>query len=266
MAKVQSLFHVSGDVGDAAFQIRNGNCILKQPSRISKSRMMTDRAFKRTRENMKEFTAAMLSASAFRVALGGLMKDYADRRMSNRLSKTLNQVIRKATGTRGERPMEISQNPASLRGFELHKTDKFINACTFTGYDVVVNPARTSATLTIPVFDIDAFVGRPQGATHFKFSLALGALSDRIYDSGVSSYVPASPAEDGVGVVERSAAFDYDTPFAAPTVLTANLPVGTVMTPSAALIVGIGIEFYQEVGGQLYILASGNAMKVHDLY
>lgn len=266
MAKVQSLFHVSGDVGDAAFLRRGGKCILKQPSRIPKSRIMNDRAFRRTRENMKEFTAAVLSASAFRVALGGLMKAYADNGMSNRLSKILGKVIRTSPGTRGERPMEISQNLDSLRGFELHDTDKFISACSFTGYNVVVNPARTSATWTIPVFDIDAFVGRPQGATHFKFCLALGALSDRIYNSAMSNYVPASPAEDGVGAVVRSAAFDYDTPMAAPIVITADLPVGTVMTPSAALIVGIGVEFYQDVNGTLNILASGNAMKVHDLY
>ena len=266
MAKVQSLFLVSGDVGDAAFQLRDGKCILKRPSRIPKSRIMNDRAFRRTRENMQEFNGAMLSASAFRVALGGLMKDYADKRMTNRLTKTLSKVMRASPGIRGERPMEISQNLSSLRNFELHKDDKFIDACFFTSYDVVVNAARTSATWTIPVFDTDTFMGRPQGATHFKFCLALGVLSDRIYDSVLSKYVPASPDEDGVGAIERSATFDYRTAISAPIVITADLPVGTVMTPSAALIVGIGVEFYQDVHGTLNILASGNAMKVHDLY
>jgi hypothetical protein len=50
------------------------------------------------------------------------------------------------------------------------------------------------------------------------------------------------------------------------TTLTATLPVGATPTVNVTVLQCIGIEFYQQVGGNYYLFASGNCLKVEDAF
>lgn len=67
-------------------------------------------------------------------------------------------------------------------------------------------------------------------------------------DFVASNYIPLGPA---VG---------------SDTILTATLAGSPVLPLTSALVSCIGIEFYQEVSGVMYLLSSDNAMKIQDVY
>jgi hypothetical protein len=50
------------------------------------------------------------------------------------------------------------------------------------------------------------------------------------------------------------------------TSIVSTLPGAPVLNASSVLISCIGIEFYQSVSGMQYLLASGNAMKIKDVF
>jgi len=44
------------------------------------------------------------------------------------------------------------------------------------------------------------------------------------------------------------------------------LPNGAIPTANTTVLQCIGIEFYQQVGGNYYLFASGNCLKVEDAF
>ena len=50
------------------------------------------------------------------------------------------------------------------------------------------------------------------------------------------------------------------------TVLNASVTGLSTLADSMVVFSCIGIEFYQEVNGQMYILSAGNAMKIQAVY
>ena len=50
------------------------------------------------------------------------------------------------------------------------------------------------------------------------------------------------------------------------TTITATLPGGVLPTVNVTVLQCIGIEFYQQVGGNFYLFASSNCLKVEDAF
>jgi hypothetical protein len=57
-----------------------------------------------------------------------------------------------------------------------------------------------------------------------------------------------------------------DSPLAGTTTVVATLPGSPTMTADVSAANVIGIEFYQEVNGSYYLFASGNAMKIANVF
>ena len=266
MAKFRSLFRVSGDIGDVNFFEKDGQKYMRQTTSLDKERIENAPEFKRTRENMREFGGAAVAGKALRIGLANVLKRYADRLFTSRLTGIFKQMQKAAlTGERGKRPIEVLPNKAKLVGKSIHKSEllEMVFSAPFT---VSPNVARNEVTLDVPIFDVDALVTAPQGTTHFKLVLVITALSDHYFDAAEGGYVAMDPDLNSVNAVTSSAALEIDVPIVAPVQLVATLPGSPVMTPTCGLVTCVGIEFYQEVTGTLYSLAQSNGMRIVNVF
>lgn len=265
MAKYKSLFQVSGDVGDAGFRLIDGQMVLGRTSSLDRNRIRTDPAFERTRENQKEFSAAAKATAAFRLGLAGVMKRFADPRASSRFTAVFKKMLNAGPGLRGQRTIEIMNQKAKLIGLNLHRSETvasvFLMRPTLT-----VNVDRNAVTTIIPVFNADEKVVPPRGATHFKLTLAVVALSDFEFDVDEKTHVPVHPAISGLGATATSAEIGVKETPATAINLMASLPGSPILGLEDGLIAMLGIEFFQEVNGQLSILKDKSAMHIVEVF
>lgn len=266
MAKFRSLFRVSGDIGDVNFYEKNGQKYMRQTTSLTKDRIEHDDAFKRTRENNREFGGVAAVGRSFRVGLAMVLKRFSDEHFGGRLVRIFKQMQKgSSTGQRGKRPIEVVANKGKLVGKNLHQAD-LLEMVFKAPYTATPNVARNEVTVDIPVFDIESLVNAPRGTTHFKFVLVAAALSDHVYNGNEGLYVAVDPDLNGLSAYVSSTALDVDVVMTAPVQLVASLPGSPTMTPTTGLVTCFGIEFYQQVSGNLYFLASGNGMKVVDIF
>ena len=90
--------------------------------------------------------------------------------------------------------------------------------------------------------------------------------STHTFDTNTLKYEPKVDAENGLSDVAISGYLAVDAPVGAVTTLVATLPGTPVLSADVALVNVIGIEFYQKVDTDYYLLASGNALKVVELF
>jgi len=268
MALLTGIFPLRGSIGNVNFRAVKGDCIVGAKSTLDKDRIASGDEFKLTRQNNREFTGVAFAASAFRAAFSGVFDQYADLEFSQRIISVYHKVLRKDNvNPRGSRSVEVSLNRNLLkriRNFDA-KTP-FDSAFRVRGQSIVVSAARDTATWTIPVANLANFIDPPKGATHLRFVLAIGLVSDYQYSATDSLYQPIDGDLDGLGEVGASAEIDPGQPMAAPVVVTASLPAGTLPTSTTTLIVAPGIEYYQLVSGQYVLMSDGNAMGIKGMY
>jgi len=263
MSKQKGIIKLEGNLGGISFYSSDGEHLARIANGPSKESIAKDTAFKRTREHNKEFDGSAKVSKSFRQALGSVLKDMAGRYLTARLTKIFKIINLKANGVRGQRPIELSQYKDTLKNFDLDK--KISLTSVFSApYTVTHTPDRSEATLTVPNFIPDDFIDAPAGATHFKLILALGTVSDFLYNNGTDDYEAASPGQNGLSIVELSTIRPLG---ATPSTfnLTATLTGSPVLDPEISAVVCLGIEFYQEVGGNFYAFSQDNAMKVIDV-
>ncbi|HYK56953.1 MAG TPA: hypothetical protein VEV15_10835, partial [Flavisolibacter sp.] len=81
MAKQRGIIKLEGTIGDITFQKTQDGYLAKEKTSIPASRIATDPAFQRTRENNAEFGRAGKAGKALRNALRGALQKTADGRM-----------------------------------------------------------------------------------------------------------------------------------------------------------------------------------------
>lgn len=262
MAVNNSIIKLEGTLDNMTFYQKDGKNLVKKKTSVSKSRIMTDSAYRRTRENMREFGGAARVGKAFRTAFSGIVKTMSDTYMGSRINGLMKRINSYGTGIRGERDFEIVTYGELLRGFEFNKTAPLSAQFFAASARPTINASRDEVTWIIPDFNTDSFIRKPEGATHFKLVLAAGYVSDFTYSNAQAGYEPVDEDLNGLGGVSYSADIPLTGMVGVDTTLIVDLSsVGTI-SPTVALFVGIGIIFYQEINGDMYELAQGNAMKL----
>ncbi len=262
MAINKSFVKLEGTLDNLTFYHKDGKNLVKSKSAVSKSRIMTDSAFRRTRENMREFGGAARVGKAFRTAFSGVVKTMGDTYMGSRVNGLMKRINRYGAGVRGERDFEVVTYGETLKGFEFNKVTP-LNSQFFAPSAVpVINATRDEVTWIIPDFNTDSFIITPEGASHFRLVLAAGYVSDHAFSGMQQGYEPVNEDVNGLGGVSYSADIPLVGMVGGITTLTLDLSSVGVIPATSALFVGIGIIFYQEINGDLYELAQGNAMKV----
>jgi hypothetical protein len=228
----------AGSIGDITFYKTRDGFIAREKTSIDAKRIATDPAFQRTRENGAEFGRAGKASKLLRATFKPYFKDCADSRMSSRLTQAMMKVVQADTvSVRGMRNV-IDGEAELLQGFEFNSRGRLTStlyAPFAAAIDRVTGEVRVDIEAFVPATMIDA----PGGTTHYRI-VSAGAEIDF---EGEAFVVAGS----------ETAILPYDNVPSA-----AISQVNTVPAASTRpLFLVLGVEFYQEINGQMYPLKNG---------
>lgn len=245
MGRQEGVIQLTGGVGNLSFYKSQDGYLVRKKSGVSRERIMSDRAYTRTRENIAEFGRGAKATKLLRRAFGPLIRTAADNRVTSRLTSTIMKIIKSdAINARGERSVAHG-DITLLEGFQFNKNAGL--AKTFGApFTATIDRAGGKMKVTVAAFNPAELISAPQGATHFRLK-SVGASID--FKTNGFSTGESESAYFPVGG-EQQPSFT----------LSHTVTPG----PSSSLLLVLGIEFAEFVNGVQYPLkdAVGNAMAV----
>ena len=245
MARQKSIFKIEGTIADVTFYKSKDGYLVREKGGITSERYRNDPNFQRTRENSSEFGRAGKAGKTLRNSLRSLLKDVADYRMTSRLTQQMMKVIQlDSTSTRGQRNV-IDGETELLKGFDFNQNAK-LNNCFFAPYTITLNRATGEAKAALTSFIPTDAIAIPEAATHYKIVTAATAV-----DFEAETFVSVEKSSD-ILPINTSASPELELDNQLPTDL------------SQPLFYVLGISFYQEVNGEMYLLKNGayNALQI----
>ena len=245
MGKLRGIIPIEGTVGNITFAKTRDGIIVREKGGVSASRIESDPAFQRTRENMAEFGRAGRAAKLFRNVFRSTIAGGTDSRVVSRLMREMMRILKQdMTHPRGERT--VSGGDLNLiQGFEFNSNGKLASSLLLP-LTSSIDRITGVMTINLPVFVPQNVVIAPEGTTHFRLSAAGAAV-----DFDLNLFDLELQATNYLG---------WD---ATPTVAgTLNLSLPAASTLPLFLV--LGVEYYQEVNAQNYPLKNGafNALAV----
>jgi hypothetical protein len=238
MARQKGIIKLKGTIGDITFYKTKDGHLAREKGGIDASRIASDPAFQRTRENGSEFGRAGKAGKTLRTALRTLLINSADGRMVSRLTQAMIKVIQAdVTNDRGLRNV-IDGEAELLAGFDFNIGGK-LGTTLFAPYVGTIDRASGEITVDIAPFVPLNMIAAPGGTTHFKI-ISGGAEID-------------FEAETFVISSSETAILPWD---ANPTVAINQVNAVTANS-TKPLFLALGVEFYQEVNGKMYSLKNG---------
>lgn len=238
MAKQNGIIKLKGTIGDIAFYKSQDGHLAREKGGVAASRIKSDAAFQRTRENMSEFGRAGTAGKLIRQAFRTYLVNLADNRMVSRLMKEMSAVIKAdITSVRGQRNV-LDGELELLEGFEFNSNANLSTAI-YVPYTVNVDRVTGALAVNIPAFSPATMVAAPEGTTHIRF-ISGGAAID--FEAGTFE------------VVTSQSAIIALTPNEVPAI---NLQNQLAPNSTRPLFLAFGIEFYQQVNGVNYPLKNG---------
>ena len=239
MARQKGIIKLKGTIGGITFyKTSQDGHLAREKGGIEKSRIENDPAFQRTRENGSEFGRAGKAGKLLRTALRALLLNSADGRMVSRLTKEMVKVIQAdLVSERGLRNV-IDGEAELLLGFEFNIRGK-LGTSLYAPYTSAIDRVSGEITVDIPPFVPVNMIAAPSGTTHYKI-ISAGAEID-------------FEAETFIEQHSETAILPWDA------VATVAIAQTNQVTPASTkpLFLALGIEFYQEVNGQMYPLKNG---------
>ena len=245
MAKQTGIIKLKGTIGGISFYKTTDGHLAREKGGVDASRIANDPAFVRTRENGSEFGRAGKGGKVLRNAIRILLQNAKDKRVVSRLTKDLLAIIK--TDTTNERGLRTLTDGDMnlLLGFEFNLNGK-LGTTLFTPYVSAFDRVAGEATLHLAPFSPTFRIAAPTGTTHFKVVMGITELDftneASVFENDETAILPYTAADTAAITLTAS--------------VTANSTVDVVQV--------LGIEFYQEVNGQMYELKNGayNALSV----
>lgn len=245
MARQKGIIKLDGTIGGVTFYKTKDGYLAKEKSGVSADRIANDPAFQRTRENGAEFGRAGKAGKILRNSIRGLLQNVSDARMVSRLTQEMVKVIQEdATNARGLRNV-IDGEAELLQGFDFNINGK-LGTTIYAPFTAVIDRVAGTLTANLPAFVPLNMIAAPGGTTHFRI-ISAGAEID---------------FENEVFVMDAqsTAILPWDA------VATAVINLANAVTAASVhpLFLALGIEFYQQVNGQMYSLKNGayNALQL----
>ncbi len=239
MPKQDGIISLKGSIDNVTFYKSAADGYLaRKRGGINASRIATDPAFQRTRENGAEFGRAGAGGKLLRTALRGIMPDKTDTRMVSRLTREMMKVLQAdSTNDRGLR--NISDGDLLiLSGFEFNLGGK-LTTTMYAPFTPTIDKATGNCKIDIPAFIPANMISAPKGATHFE--LLGGGLS---IDFTLQQYQVSTDTTNVLPLDNNATA-----------AISLSVPV-TAGTTGPVLLC-FGVAFYQEVNGKQYPLNNG---------
>jgi hypothetical protein len=238
MAKQKGIIKLEGTIGDITFFKSKDGYLAREKGGIPADRIANDPAFQRTRENGAEFGRAGKAGKILRNALRALLQNASDSKMVSRLTQEMVKVIQEdTTNPRGQRNV-IDGEAELLQGFDFNIGGK-LGTTLYAPFTSVIDRAAGTLTANLPAFVPVNMIAAPAGATHFRI-ISAGAEVDFENENFVVD------AKDS-GIL----------PWDANATAAINLANAVTAASVHPLFLALGIEFYQQVNGQMYSLKNG---------
>jgi hypothetical protein len=229
---------LKGTIGDITFYKTKDGHLAREKGGIDASRIANDPAFQRTRENGSEFGRAGKAGKILRTALRQVLINSADGRMVSRLTQAMTKVIQAdATNPRGLRNV-IDGEAELLTGFEFNIGGK-LGTTLFAPFVGTIDRVSGLIGLSLAPFVPITMIAAPSGTTHFKI-ISAGAAID-------------FEAETFEVTTSETAILPWDATLTAPIDQDNSVSANS----TKPLFLALGVEFYQEVNGQMYPLKNG---------
>ncbi|OAZ02868.1 hypothetical protein [Flavobacterium succinicans] len=238
MAKQNGIIKLKGTIGDITFYKTKDGHLAREKGGVDANRIANDPAFQRTRENGSEFGRAGKAGKMLRMALRQVLINSSDGRMVSRLTQSMTKVIQAdATNPRGLRNV-IDGEAELLTGFEFNIGGK-LGTTLFAPFVGTIDRVSGDIGLTLAPFVPITMIAAPAGTTHFKI-ISAGAAID-------------FEAEKFEVATSETAVLPWDATLTAPI----NQDNSVSANSANPLFLALGVEFYQEVNGQMYPLKNG---------
>lgn len=238
MGKLKSFVKLEGTLDGLTFYKSQDGYMVRTKGGISKSRMLKDPAFKRTRENFRQFGKNAKAGALLRESVGSMLAKAKDPKLASRMLKLMNEIINyDSTSVRGQRSVYL--------GLETAEGKQLLKGLDFNGrahLQSVLNANfsvdTSTGVLVIPDFIAQEQLGATESATHVSFRTGFVNLN---FNTGL-----------------------YNTSYSPVVMLPIDLSVSTVTLTPDQVPAGDGIqmhllliEFYQEMNGVHYPLLNG---------
>lgn len=245
MARQTGIIKLKGTLGDITFYKTTDGHLARTKGGVDANRIANDPAFQRTRENGSEFGRAGKGGKLLRNAIRILLQNAKDKRITSRLTKDLLAIVKTdAVNARGLRTI-TDGDLNLLLGFEFNINGK-LGTTLYAAFVNAFDRVTGDATLDLAAFSPILRIAAPTGTTHFKVVMGAAELD---FENEVSTFEN-----------DETAILPYTAPNTAAIALSVALTANSVLD----VIQVLGIEFYQEVNGQMYVLKNGayNALSV----
>ena len=239
MARQKGIIKLKGTIGDITFYKTKDGHLAREKGGIEASRIASDPAFQRTRENGAEFGRAGKAGKTLRTALRTLLLNSADNRMVSRLTQAMIKVIQAdLVNERGLRNV-IDGEAELLVGFEFNIGGK-LGTSLFAPFVGTIDRVTGEISVDLASFIPANMIAAPGGTSHFKIISAGAAINFE--------------AETFVVATSETAIIPWDN---APTAVIQQL---NAVDPNSVspLFLALGVEYYQEVNGRMYPLKNGS--------
>ncbi|WP_066630975.1 hypothetical protein [Labilibacter marinus] len=235
MARQKGIIKLEGRIGDLSFYKSGGEYLARAKGGVDGDRIKNDPAFARTRENGAEFGAAGKASKLLRGVFKAPISQSADKKVASRLTTAMLKVVQAdTTNGRGERNV-IDGDLNLLQGFEFNGEtglDEVIKATYTVSFDRATGQAQVSVEFLDPSMELE----QVEGATQARLTVGIAA-------------VDFSNSEFEVDVVQ-SASIDIASKVASTIDTSASISANS----NQPVFVVLGIEYYQTVNGELYII------------
>ena len=239
MAKQKGIIKLDGTIGGITFyKTTEDGYLAREKGGVSADKIANDPAFQRTRENGEEFGRAGKAGKLLRNSIRAMLQNASDSRMVGRLTQKMVEVIQEdLTNPRGQRNV-IDGEAELLEGFEFNINGK-LGTTLYAPFTGTIDRVAGTLTANIPAFVPINMLAAPGGATHFKI-VSAGAEVDFENETFVMD-------------AQATAVLPWDA------TATAVINLANTVTANSThpLFLALGIEFYQEVNGQMYPLKNG---------
>lgn len=261
MARNMGPMDFDGTVGELTFYRLKGVRRVKRKSHVSKKKIKTSPRSQGTRDMNMEFGGASKVTTAIRRSLVMMEKEFGESYLSGALTGRLRAMVSMGEGERGKRVVDLRQHGHNLVGFEFDRLKPLGYSMGLNLLDVQLNATRDLVTWNVPTFDPQGLVTAPSGATHFRFVLAAGQVSNYYYKPSLKGYAPAVIV-DKVGTHFYGEPQALNLPLVGP--LHMELPVmGILPNPDeVAVVMTAGIQFLELVNGAYYPFEERAAMQI----
>ena len=238
MARQKGIIKLDGTIGGITFYKSQDGYLAREKGGVSADKIANDPNFQRTRENGEEFGRAGKAGKLLRNAIRAMLQNASDSRMVSRLTAEMVKVIQEdVTNVRGLRNV-IDGEAELLEGFEFNISGK-LGTTIYTPFTATIDRVAGTLTANIPAFVPINMIAAPGGSTHFKI-VSTGAEIDFENETFVMD-------AQATGVL----------PWDATATAVINLVNAVTANSTHPLFLALGIEFYQEVNGQMYPLKNG---------